>query len=60
MQQRREVPSGELADGVGETGFRVEAIQLGGLDQGVEERGALPAQVGPDELEILSAMQSFA
>jgi len=35
------VARGELADGVGEIGFRVEAIQLGGLDQGVEDGGAV-------------------
>ena len=28
-----EVPTGEPVDGVGEVGFQVEAVQLGGLDQ---------------------------
>ncbi len=46
--------SGELADGVGEVGFRVEAVQLGGFDQGVEDGGAVAACVGPDEQEVLA------
>jgi len=48
------VSSGELADGVRQVGFRVEAVQLGGLDQGVEDGGALATCVGPDEQEVLA------
>ncbi len=36
---------GKLADGVGEVGFRVEAVQLGGFDEGVEDGGAVAACV---------------
>ena len=45
---------GKLADGVRRVGFRIEAVQRGGFDQGVEDGGALAACVGPDEQEALA------
>ena len=53
---------GDAVDGVGgyagehvaEPGFRVEAVELGGFDQGVEARGAFAAGVGAGEEIVLS------
>ena len=44
---------GELADGVGEVGFRVEAIQLGGFDEGIEDGGAVAACVRDASIMLL-------
>ena len=45
---------GEPVDGVGEVGVGIEAVELGGFDEGVEDGGALAALVGADEQETLS------
>ena len=56
--------AGELVDDVGQVGFRVQAIELGALDQGVEDGGAFATGVGAEEQEVLAgdgdaAQQSF-
>ena len=52
--------AGELVDGVGEVGFGVEAVELGGLDQGVKDGGALAACIGADKQEVLAADRDAA
>ena len=48
---------GDAVDDVGEPGFWIEAIELGGLGQGVEDGGALAAVVGAGEEIILAAQR---
>jgi hypothetical protein len=36
---------GDAADHVAQPGFRIDAVELGGPDQGVDRRGALAAAV---------------
>lgn len=54
----------QLVDGVGKVGLGVEAVQLSGLDQGVEDCCAVAALVGAEEQEVLAgdcdaAQQAF-
>ena len=48
------MPARQLVDGVGEVGFGVEAVELRGLDEGVEDGSAVTALVGPEEQEVLA------
>ena len=45
---------GHAVDDVGEIGFRIEAVELGALQHGVEDRGAFAAGIGSEEQEILA------
>ena len=46
---------GDACEDVGEVGLRVDAVHLGGLDDGVEAGGALAAGVGAAEEIVLPA-----
>jgi hypothetical protein len=46
---------GDAGEHVAEPGFRVEAVELGGFDQGVEGRSAITAGVGAGEEVVLPA-----
>jgi hypothetical protein len=48
------VASGHAVDHIGEVGFRIEAIELGALQDGVEDGGALAARLGAEEQEVLA------
>ena len=37
-----------------DVGFRIEAVQLRGFGDGVDDRSALPAYIATDEQEVLS------
>src|SRR5512142_1686586 len=63
---RADVPGGQVADAidgvagdagehVAEVGFGIEAVELGGLDQGIEGSGAITAGVGPGKKVVLPA-----
>ncbi len=54
------MPARKLIDSVGEVGFRVEAVQLGGLNQGVENGGAVAARVGSEKQEVLASDRDAA
>src|SRR5436190_13341742 len=54
----RPVPGQEIGDAgehVGEVALRVAAVELGGLDQGVDRGGAAAAGIGAGEQVILAA-----
>jgi hypothetical protein len=44
---------GQPGEHVGEPGLRVDAVELGGLDQGVDRRRPLPAAVGSRFMMLL-------
>lgn len=44
----------DAADQIGEIGLRIDAVQLTGLDQGVEDRGTLAAGVRAREGPVAS------
>src|SRR5512132_3555778 len=46
---------GDAGEHVAEPGFWVEAVELGGFDQGVEGRGAFAAGVGAGKEVVLPA-----
>ena len=46
---------GDARDDVGEPGLGVDAVEAGGLDQGVEDGGAPAAGVGTGEEIVLSS-----
>src|SRR5260370_40084756 len=46
---------GEASEDVAQVGFGIEAVELGGLDQGVHGGGALAAVVGAGEQPVLAA-----
>src|SRR5512132_2181276 len=46
---------GDAGEHVAEVGFWIEAVELGGLDQGIEGRGAFAAGVGPSKEVVLPA-----
>jgi hypothetical protein len=46
---------GQSGEGVGEPGARVDAVEVGRLDQGVEGGGALAALVGAGEGPVAPA-----
>jgi hypothetical protein len=48
------MPLGHPINDVGEIGFRIEPVELGGLQHGIEHRGALTAGLGTEEQKILS------
>ena len=46
---------GDAGEHVAQPGLRIEAVELGGLDQRVDGRGALAAGVGAGEQPVLPA-----
>src|SRR6478752_7566087 len=46
---------GQPRQDVGEPGLRIDAVELGRLDQGVDRRRPLPAAIGTGERPILPA-----
>jgi hypothetical protein len=51
---------GDAGQHVGEVVLRVAAVELGGLDQGVDRRGAVAAGVGTGEQIVLAADRDTA
>src|SRR5512143_3900838 len=47
--------AGDAGEHVAEVGFGIEAVELGGLDQGIEGSGAITAGVGPGKKVVLPA-----
>ena len=43
----------EAVDDSGDVGFRIEAVELGGLGDGVDDRRAFAAGVGAEEQKVL-------
>ena len=46
---------GDAGEHVAEVGFWIEAVELGGLDQGIEGGGAIAAGVGPGKKVVFPA-----
>ena len=46
---------GDAGEHVAEPGFRIEAVELGGLDQGIKGGGTITASVGPGKKVIFPA-----
>jgi hypothetical protein len=51
---------GDAGEHIGEPGLRVDVVELGGLDQRVEDGGALPAAIGAAEQPRLAAERDAA
>ncbi len=52
------MPSSEPVDDLGEVGFGVEAVQLGGLDEAVDGGSPLAARVRAGEQPVLPAQRN--
>lgn len=48
------MPLCHAVDDVGEIGFGVEAVELGGLQHGVDDGGAVATGLGAEEQEIFT------
>ena len=46
----------DAAEGIGEPGLRIDAVELGGLNQGIDDGGVFAATLGPHEHVILRPM----
>ena len=51
---------GDAGEDIGEPGLRIDIVELRGLDQGVDDRTALPAAVGAAEQPRLAAERDAA
>ena len=51
---------GDAGEDVGEPGLRIDIVELGGLDQRVDDRGALPTAVGAAEQPGLASERDAA
>ena len=51
---------GDAADDVGEVGLGVDMVELAGLDDGVENRGAVAAGVGAEEGPVATSQRQRA
>ena len=51
---------GDAGEHVGEPGLRIDVVELGGLDQRVDRRGALAAAIGAGEQPVLAAQGDAA
>ena len=46
---------GDAGEDIGEPGLRIDIVELGGLDQGVDDSSTLPAAIGTAEQPRLTA-----
>lgn len=51
---------GDAGEDIGEPGLRIDIVELGGLDEGVDDGGALAAAIGAAEQPCLAAKRDAA